>query len=180
MNKIAKNKATSARSSRGASSAKDALRRKAPPETVSASEMESVLGYMLRRAQVSVFQQFMNELSYLNIRPTQIGVLSVIRENPGRKQAEISAALGIQRTNFVAIFDELERRGLAKRMRVENDHRAYALYLTDKGQELVTHWVAEQRKLEDRLAEIVGGSAIYKQTMRTLAKLAKLQDEDLS
>ncbi len=139
---------------------------------VTTEEMKSVLGYMLRRAQVAVFHHFVTEGRHLNIRPTQIGVLSVIRENPGRKQAEICAALGIQRTNFVAIFDELERRGLAKRISAKNDRRAHALYLTEDGEKLVARWRAEQHKLEKQLIEIVGGEGNYRQLMQTLDKLA--------
>ncbi len=142
---------------------------------VTTGEMKSVLGYMLRRAQVAVFQQFMTESRHLDIRPTQIGVLSVIRENPGRKQAEISAALGIQRTNFVAIFDELERRRLAKRVRTENDRRAYALYLTEEGEAFVAGWSGEQKKLEEKLVALVGGPEEYQRLMGMLEKLASLQ-----
>ena len=50
-----------------------------------------------------------------DIRPAQYSILTVIECNPGLKQSEVSEAPGIQRTQFVAMIDELQRRGLVRR-----------------------------------------------------------------
>ena len=54
-------------------------------------------------------------------------------------------ALGIKRTNFVAVLDELERRGLARRKAVAADRRSRALFLTPEGEAMAT----ETRRLQD-------------------------------
>ena len=91
------------------------------------------IGYVLRRAQIAVFKDFIRTCAVFDIRPAQYSVLAVIENNPGLKQIEISTALGIKRTNLVALIDNLEQRGLARREPVPTDRRSHALYLTGKG-----------------------------------------------
>ena len=81
------------------------------------SALTSIVGYPLRRAQLAVFEDFNRRFAALKLSPAQYSALVVIAANPGRKQSEIAGALGIQRPNFVAMMDELERRGLAERLR---------------------------------------------------------------
>ena len=78
-------------------------------------ELRGYLGYALRRAQMLAYADFIAALAELNLSPGQFGVLTVIDANPGLRQSEVSSALGIQKTNFVALLNEFERRGLAVR-----------------------------------------------------------------
>ncbi|HMN73519.1 MAG TPA: MarR family transcriptional regulator [Rhodoblastus sp.] len=115
-----------------------------PPET-SLGHLDNVLGYVLRRAQVAVFNDFRRTFAGYDLSPTQYAVLSILAEHPGMRQGDVSAALGVKRTNFVAVLDELERRGLARRKAVAADRRSRALYLTPEGEKLA----AEVRRLQD-------------------------------
>lgn len=117
----------------------------APAAQASLGHLDNVLGYVLRRAQVAVFNDFRRTFAGHDLRPTQYAVLSILAENPGMRQGDVSAALGIKRTNFVAVLDELERRGLARRKAVAADRRSRALFLTSEGERLA----AEVRKLQD-------------------------------
>src|SRR5215468_1372768 len=117
-----------------------------PPPAVDLDVLDRVVGYLLRRAQLAVFQDFFSTFAKVNIRPAQFSVLVVIDRNPGLKQTQIADALGIKRTNFVSLVDGLERRGLAERRTADHDRRSSALYLTDAGKTLV-------RKLR-RMAEV--------------------------
>jgi DNA-binding MarR family transcriptional regulator len=94
-------------------------------------------GYLLRRAQVTVFQRFFDLFAEFDIRPAQYSVLTVIERNPGLSQTRLAQALGIKKTNLVAIIDTLEERGLARRKSTENDRRSHALFLTPKGTVLI-------------------------------------------
>jgi DNA-binding MarR family transcriptional regulator len=49
----------------------------------------------------------------------------------------LSVALGIHRSAEVALVDELEQRRLAERRRDPDDRRAYTLFLTPAGRELL-------------------------------------------
>ena len=81
------------------------------------SGLTSIVGYPLRRAQIAVFEDFARRFAALDLTPAQYSTLVAIGDNPGRNQSEIAGALGIQRPNFVAVMDELERCGLAERTR---------------------------------------------------------------
>lgn len=118
--------------------------------------MRGYLGYLLRRAQMLAYADFIAELAALNLSPGQFGVLTVIDANPGLRQSEVSAALGIQKTNFVAVLNEFEQRGLAERCSAAGDRRSYALYLTAPGKALLRKARAAQARHEARLVERLG------------------------
>src|SRR5271163_2147250 len=101
------------------------------------SGLTSIVGYPLRRAQIAVFEDFARRFAALDLTPAQYSTLVAIGDNPGRNQSEIAGALGIQRPNFVAMMDELQRRGLAERTRSGADRRSNAVTLTPAGQELL-------------------------------------------
>jgi DNA-binding MarR family transcriptional regulator len=129
------------------------------------------LGYALRRAQLAVFEDFFQTYADLELRPAHFGLMVVISRSPGLKQAEASAVLGIQTPNFVALVDELERRGLAQRLRAENDRRSHALYLTKNGEALLKRILVRQDEHEARMTAKVGKVG-REQLMALLDRLA--------
>lgn len=139
------------------------------------SGLTSVVGYTLRRAQMAVFEDFIQRFSVLDLKPAQYSVLLVIGDNPGRKQSEIAAALGIQRPNFVAMLDELERRGLAERTRSATDRRSHAVVLTPAGRALLDRAKEMQRQQEIDLGEVLGPGG-RDTLVDLLKKLARLRD----
>lgn len=104
--------------------------------------LPDLIGYALRRSQVAVFADFIATLSELELRPAQFSVLLLVERNPGRKQSDFAGALGIQRPNFVAMMDELDRRGLTRRITSQTDRRSYALELTRKGEAVLDRAMA--------------------------------------
>jgi len=99
--------------------------------------LNGLLGYMLRRAQLAVYQDFFRTFADANVRPAQFAVLAILERNPGLKQTAIATALGIKRTNFVGLIDGLEGRGLLERRVADHDRRSSALHLTDEGRVLL-------------------------------------------
>jgi DNA-binding MarR family transcriptional regulator len=120
--------------------------------------LPTVVGYMLRRAQLAAFQDFLRSYAEVDVRPAQYAVLSVIEHNPGVRQSQISAALGIKRANLVALLDSLERRGLAKRTPVATDRRSYALNLTEAGATLMQKLAAINALHDKRVTAKIGAS----------------------
>lgn len=114
------------------------------------------IGFLLRLAQLAVFQDFTRSFSAEDIRPAQHSVLTLIQNNPGIRQADLAAALSIKRANVVPLLDGLEKRKLVRRKRTENDRRSYALQLTDKGGELMKILVRLQEEHEGKVVEIIG------------------------
>lgn len=136
--------------------AKRPTRRAAAAATaIDLGHLDTVLGYVLRRAQIAVFNDFRRTFADFEISPTQYAVLSILADRPGLKQGDVSAALGIKRTNFVAVLDELERRGLARRRAVADDRRTRALHLTREGEALIGRVRKINAENELRLAALL-------------------------
>jgi DNA-binding MarR family transcriptional regulator len=115
-----------------------------------------MIGYALRRAQLAVFDDAIKGFAKLDLRPAQYSVLALVGHRPGLKQSEVARALGIQRANFVALIDGLERRGLARRGAIPNDRRSHALHLTEEGERLVRRAGTLVAGIEARLEAKLG------------------------
>lgn len=101
------------------------------------SYLESTIGYSIRRAQLAVFQDIYENFGELAITAVQFSVLAVLSDNPGTNQAELAAALGVERPRMVPILDVLEKRGLAIRKPAPDDRRHRLLFLTPSGDALL-------------------------------------------
>jgi DNA-binding MarR family transcriptional regulator len=134
----------------------DGATERAPAQEIDLGPLPHLVGYMLRRAQLAVFQDFWRGYEPFDIRPAQYAVLIVIERNPGLRQSQISSALNIKRANLVALLDSLEGRGLAKREPVATDRRSYALHLTDAGAALMRQLAELNAVHEARLNGIFG------------------------
>jgi DNA-binding MarR family transcriptional regulator len=129
--------------------------------------LPQLAGYMLRRAQLAVFQDFWRAYVEHDIRPAVYAVMIVIQRNPGLRQSQVSAALNIKRANLVALLDSLEGRGLARRVPVATDRRSYALHLTEAGEKLMEKLDALNAAHEKRVSAVIG-EAGRKELLRLL------------
>ena len=98
------------------------------------------IGYVVRRAQLAIFKDFIQTMAPVDIRPAQYSVLIVIGDNPGLTQAEVGRALAIKRANLVGMINELEQRKLARRAASPSDRRSHALYLTAHGRQMLARY----------------------------------------
>jgi DNA-binding MarR family transcriptional regulator len=131
--------------------------RTANGHTVDLGPLSGLSGFMLRLAQLAVFADFIVSCRRFDIRPAQYSVLTVIENNPGINQTELSRALAIKRANLVGLIDDLERRSLVVRKRAARDRRAFGMFLTDQGAALAleVHGVvrAHERRVTRRLGK---------------------------
>ncbi len=118
--------------------------------------LPELIGYVLRRAQLVVFQDFFQTFAPFDIRPAQFSVLTIIERNPGLTQTQVAEALGIKRTNFVGMLDALEERGLTERRPGPRDKRSYALHLTAEGQALMRKLKPVLKAHESRMIAKLG------------------------
>ncbi len=137
------------------------------------SGLTSIVGYPLRRAQIAVFEDFARRFAALDLTPAQYSTLMAIGDNPGRNQSEIAGALGIQRPNFVAMMDELQRRGLAERTRSGADRRSNAVALSPAGRALLERGRVEQAASEAAIDALLGPDT-RAALITTLLRLATL------
>ena len=125
-------------------------------KTLDFDVLDGHLGYFIRRAQVWIFQDFIRMLERVDIRPAQYSVLVVIGANPGLSQADLAAALNIERARLVRMLNRLERRKLTERRPARADRRSHALHLTRDGQKLLRRAKNLAASHEARLAEQLG------------------------
>jgi DNA-binding MarR family transcriptional regulator len=138
-------------------------------------EMGVIIGYQLRRAQLAVFQDFIETFAKMKLRPAEFSVLALIARKPGQKQTEIAEQLGIKRANFVALMDGLEQRGLAERRKAQGDKRSHSLHLTPEGVRFAAKMIATWNTHEQRLIDRLGGVEERDALLRLLDRL--LHDE---
>lgn len=158
---------------RAAKIASEALRRSKPAARaagVDLGPLPGLAGYALRRSQIAVFQDFMRSMGETGIRPAQYSILTVIARNPGLKQAAVSDSLGIERARLVLVLNELEERGLAKRVLSTTDRRSHALFLTKEGETLLADLDRRVAEHESRLTAKLG-QAGQRQLLDLLSKL---------
>ena len=131
------------------------------------------VGYALRRAQGVIFSDFNDTLAELDLRPAHFAILTLISENPGASQSSVSAALGIQKANFVATIADREKRGFVRRRRSAADGRTYALELTTRGRRLLERAAKLQSVHEARVTARLGVRG-REQLLDLLSKLSEL------
>ncbi|HEY1247263.1 MAG TPA: MarR family winged helix-turn-helix transcriptional regulator [Hyphomicrobiaceae bacterium] len=76
------------------------------------------------------------------LRPGAFSALALISANPGCSQKQLAHRLGMDKSAVVAIIHDLDRQGLATRVRHAQDRRFHALKLTPKGQALLQRTLA--------------------------------------
>lgn len=108
--------------------------------------LDDIVGYWLRRAQVTVYQDYVRTVGSMDIRPSQFAALTIIGSNPGLSQTTLAATMGIDRSGAVILIDALEAKGLATRAPSPVDRRTYAIVLTEQGK-------ATLAKLKDLVME---------------------------
>lgn len=145
--------------------------------TIDYGPLGNDLGYMLRRAQLWIFQDFIRTMAPLDLRPAQYSVLVIINQNPGLSQITLASALGIERARLVRLLDQLEGRTLVERRPSANDRRSHAMHLSAEGERLLAETcslVASHRK--SCLAEF-GGQANYATLVKLLCKFGSLEQD---
>ena len=96
--------------------------------------LDSLIGYALRRAQLKVFQQFIEDLRPFDLRPAQFSALVIIESEPGLMQTDLARALTIEPPQVVTLLNKLESLGLAVRVRCKPDKRSYGIFLSKAGE----------------------------------------------
>ena len=121
---------------------------------VSLAPLNGLAGYLIRQAQLWVFQDFNETLAPLDVRPVQFSILTLISTF---QLPEL----------YQPLLDSLESRGLLKRAASITDRRSHALHLTTEGKALLVRANALVQEHEERLRQKVGPSG-HKQLLKVL------------
>lgn len=114
------------------------------------------IGFNLRMAQEAAFQAFSRRSQEIGESPGRFATLTLIGRNPGISQTELSLANGRDKSSLTPVVEDLVRRGLVERKRMEHDRRAYRLNLTAAGKKTLASMMRCARGHERVLDRIIG------------------------
>lgn len=118
--------------------------------------LDTLLGYMLRRAQHALYIDFHAATERFDVAPQRFSALVLISSNPGIRQGLLADAMGIDRSGALKLVDWLEKRGLARREQSAVDARVWLLHLTDEGQALLSDMTEAVEAHDRKMRAIVG------------------------
>jgi DNA-binding MarR family transcriptional regulator len=116
------------------------------------AELDTMFGYALKRAQIAAFEAFSRATNGVGITPPRFTALVILQTNPGISQSVLGEVLGTARSGAMMLADWLEGRGLAERRHQPDDGRAWGLYLTTKGEDLLETLRRRVRAQDQRFA----------------------------
>ncbi|MBS1882059.1 MAG: MarR family transcriptional regulator [Actinobacteria bacterium] len=105
--------------------------------------------FQLGRLGAVAVERLRQALKPLDLRPLHYAALVFAAAVEGASQREIVDALSVKPSTMVGLLDELERRGLARRSTGERDRRSHAIFITDRGAEILD----EARDIAARVQE---------------------------
>jgi DNA-binding MarR family transcriptional regulator len=116
------------------------------------AELDERIPFLLAQLGSYISDDFQHRLAPIGADPRTYAVLVALASDDGQSQRELSARLGIHRNAMVTVIDNLERRGLAKRLPHPDDRRAVAVTLTAKARRLLPALDEQARALEDEIS----------------------------
>ena len=121
--------------------------------------LDQFTGYVVRRAQVWIFQDFKRALKELDMTPAQFSVMKIVAANPGIAQARVAEVLCIERARLVQMLDRLEAPRLIDRTRSATDRRSHALHLTAEGARMLERLEARIEAHERNVVARIGAKS---------------------
>ncbi|WP_170308015.1 MarR family winged helix-turn-helix transcriptional regulator [Paenibacillus dakarensis] len=116
------------------------------------------LGYTYRRAS----NLFLSKLKPFDITPEQWTVLNQIARSEGVNQKEVAARAVKDQPTTTRILDLLERKGLIQRETSPHDRRAFLLYITEAGKDLLASTSTIEQECSRLITEGIHDSEMEK------------------
>lgn len=140
------------------------------------SDLETLVGYNMKRAYVAIQKDFRAALGEGGLSPRTFSALSLVVAHPNISQSDLARMLGIERSGLVAIIDDLEARKFLCRTLVPGDRRVQALVPTKAGIAAYGATLVTVQAHEDRL--LADLSTSEKDTLMQLLMKIRLTDRE--
>lgn len=99
-------------------------------DEVNLDRLNTALGFLMRLAQIKVYEHFFEKCGERGLKPGEFSVLWVILHNPGIRQSVLGQRLLIKRAHMTKLIRSLEDQGLVSRRVPDDDRRAVEITLT--------------------------------------------------
>ena len=141
---------------------------------VSYGVLDSLIGYALRRAQLRLYEDFVESLAPWNITPPRFSALVIIDHNPDLKLTDLARILGVARSGAVTLIDALSAQGYVSRQASRSDRRAFRLVLTAKGKRALSEITQAVQQHDRRIVSMLSAEE-QQRLMELLRRMAGLQ-----
>jgi DNA-binding MarR family transcriptional regulator len=115
----------------------DALEGVGPAEVAATDEPLRAVGFLLSSLGAAVAAGFRERLAPVTLEPREFAVMRWVGAQAGQSQQALGEKARIPASRMVAVIDRLEERGLLERRQNPDDRRARALFLTERGRQLL-------------------------------------------
>lgn len=106
-------------------------------DDVDLDRLGTALGFLMRLAQLKIYERFFAEVGEHELKPGEFSVLWVILNNPSIRQSVLGQRLMIKRAHMTKLIRALEDQGLVSRRIPDDDRRAVEITLTPDAVEKV-------------------------------------------
>ena len=113
--------------------------------------LSDVVSHLLRRAHFRAENLFDAELGGRDLTPRQKALLVTAHQHPGETQSLLADRVALDRASFAEMLRRMTARGLLRRVAANNDKRAYAIFMTPKGEALLQAVLPLDRVVEERV-----------------------------
>ena len=140
-------------------------------ESINFGPLAHWVGFNLSMAQEAAFQALSRRSLEIGESPGRFATLTLIARNPGISQTELSLASGRDKSSVTPVVEDLVRRGLVERKRMDSDRRTYRLNVTPAGKKILTTLTRCARRHERNLDHVIGARD-RKRFVQILKKIA--------
>jgi DNA-binding MarR family transcriptional regulator len=135
-------------------------------QDITIGKLADSLGFLMRIAQVRVYDRFFEHFADTDLRPGEFSILWIIHLNPGIRQGRLAQTLNIKPAHMTKTIRRLEQANMVTRQIPDLDRRSVHLHLTSAGDTFI----------EDNQAHFFGENANHDSelTPKETQQLAKL------
>lgn len=140
---------------------------------------EDSIGFMLGQTYRKIVYLLSSRLKEFDITTEQFSLLYQLDKQDGINQKELAHRTSKDQPTTTRILDALYKKGLIHKKTSENDRRAFLLFLTDAGKEMVKQTLPiEQQTIQEALHNISDADlAFMKQLLQQMSENAQKQIE---
>jgi MarR family transcriptional regulator, temperature-dependent positive regulator of motility len=109
--------------------------------------------HLLHRAHQAVDHLFETQMKTNGLTARQLAVLMTVSQNEGLSQTDLTERTGIDRSTLADVVKRLKGKGFLQRRRTKEDTRAYAVTLTDEGQQVLRAAEPLARRVDQRILD---------------------------
>lgn len=115
--------------------------------------LPNIASHLLRRAHFRAEDIFTKEVGKVGLTPRQKALLIIAYQHPGSNQSVLAEKLAIDRNSFTEMVSRMIKSGLLERRPARNDARAYEIFITEAGIDVLKVVLPIDRKVEEMIID---------------------------